>query len=346
MYIVTRHEDLKTASRHPEIFSSRLPNIDPIPVPVPPLDLDLPLHRDFRSFLNPFFSKSYIERFRAQIEEMADGLIDSFIDTGEVEFVGQYAVPFTSSSLALAVLDDDNLSRLADGVDAITRISHGDPQANVDLADIASEVLAERRAATAPRDDVMQALINVTVDGGRPLTETEQLGVVTVLLLGGLETTNQAISEIGRFLAERDDIETRMREPDWVKADMEEFLRITSTVAVLGREVTQDTEILGCPMKAGDRVALYWMSGNRDTTMYERPDELVFDRSRKSHLAFGDGIHRCVGQHFARMQIGIAFDRLLARAGNFRIKPGIEVREVGKPGRIAVEELHLTFDKS
>jgi len=98
-------------------------------------------------------------------------------------------------------------------------------------------------------------------------------------------------------------------------------------------------------MKAGERIALYWLSGNRDESVFQNPDEIIFDRPRRAHLAFGDGVHRCLGQHFARLQISIAFNRLAQRATNFRIKGGTAPVETGKPGRIAIEELHLVFDK-
>ncbi len=308
-HILTRHGDVRTASRRPDLFSSRSPHIDPLTAQLPPFDLDPPLHRDFRALLNPRFSQSALERYRADLEQIADSLIDAFIDNGEVEFVSRYAIPFTSASLARVVLGDDNVERLAEGVEAITRISHGDPDGVVAIEGIARQLLAERAGAATPPDDLLSVLVTAGVDGGRPLTEAEQLGVVTILLIGGLETTNQAISRIGHYLAERDDIESRMRRPGWVRTDLEEFLRITSTVAVTTRDVTADNDVLACPLKEGDRIALYWLAGNRDPDVFADPDDLVFDRPSPSHLAFGDGIHRCVGQHFARLQIAVAFNR-------------------------------------
>jgi cytochrome P450 len=343
-YLVTRYDDLKTVAEHPEVFSSTMPGVLGVPVPLPPLDLDPPLHRDFRQFLNKYFSRSFLLRYAPEMERLADSLIDAFIDRGEFEFVSEYAIPFTAGSLARVVIDDDNAERMALAVDTVTAVSTGDQEAYARVAEIAAEILAERAAGPGDREDVLQALVHATVEDGRPLTQSEQLGVVTVLLLGGLDTTRGAIAHIGRFLAETPGLEGRMRRPEWTRRDLDELLRYTSTVSVMGRVVTQDNELLGCPLKAGDRLSVHWQSGNRDASKFEHADELRFDRTKNPHIAFGVGIHRCIGQHFARLQLEVAFDRLLARIGNLAIAPGTEVKETLGITPLAPEEMHLTFE--
>jgi cytochrome P450 len=311
---------------------------------LPPLDLDLPLHRDFRLFLNKYFSRSALMRYAPEMEELANSLVDAVIDTGQIEFVSQFAIPFTAGSLARVVLDDDNPERMKNAVDAVTEISTGGPEAYQKVANIAAEILAERRADPGGREDVLEALATATVDGGRTLKMEEQLGVVTVLLLGGLDTTRGAIAHIGRYLAEEPGLEERLRHPEWVKRDLDELLRFTSTVSVMGRLVTEDNELLRCPLKAGDRLSVHWASGNRDEAKFDRPDELVFDRAKNPHIAFGVGIHRCVGQHFARLQLEIAFNVLLSRMTGFRITPGTTVKETFGITPLAPEEMHLSFE--
>ena len=95
-------------------------------------------------------------------------------------------------------------------------------------------------------------------------------GSITVLLLGGLDTTRGALTYIGRFLAEEPGLEERLRRPDWTKRDLDELLRFTSTVSVMGRLVTQDNDLLGVPLKAGDRLAVHWRSGNWDEARFSR----------------------------------------------------------------------------
>jgi cytochrome P450 len=278
------------------------------------------------------------------MERLADSLIDAVIDSGQLEFVSQFAIPFTAGSLARVVIDDDNEARMKLAIEAVTAVSAGDPTAYERVAMIAAEILAERAAGSGDRDDVLQALVTATVEDGRPLAMGEQLGVVTVLLLGGLDTTRGAIAHIGRFLAEEPGLEERLRNPEWIKRDLDELLRYTSTVSVMGRVVTEDNELLGCPLKAGDRLSVHWASGNRDETKFERPDELYFDRSKNPHIAFGVGVHRCVGQHFARLQLEVAFNRLLARLTNFSVTPGTEVKETYGITPLAPEEMHLSFE--
>lgn len=346
MYVVTRYDDLRTVAEHPEIFSSAMPGVNTVGVPLPPLDLDPPLHRDFRAFLNRYFSRAFLTRYRVVMEDLVDELVDGFVDAGEVEFVSGFAIPFSAGSLARIVLDDDNEERLDRAVAAVTvTATDQSPEAFGAVAMIANELLEDRARSGQKRDDFLQGIVDATVEGGRPLTQSEMLGVVTVLLLGGLDTTRGAIAYIGRFLAEVPGVEERMRRPEWTRRDLDEFLRYTSTVSVMGRVLTEDTELLGCPMKKGERLAVHWRSGSRDETKFERPDELVFDREKNPHAAFGFGIHRCLGQHFARLQLEIAFDRLLARVTNFRVKPGTTVKEAVGVSNRAPEELHLLFDR-
>ncbi|BCJ55372.1 cytochrome P450 [Actinoplanes sp. NBRC 14428] len=343
-YVVTRYDDLRTVGEHPEIFSSTTPGVQHVPVALPPLDLDPPLHRDFRQFLNPYFSRSFLSRYLPRMRELADSLIDGVIDRGRLEFVSEFAIPFTAGSLARVVIDDDDPDRMERAVQAVTGVATGDPSAFERVAGAAAEILSERSAGPAGHDDVLQSLITARVGEGRPLTLDEQLGVVTVLLLGGLDTTRGAIAHIGRFLAQLPGFEQRLRRPEWVRRDLEEILRHASTVSVMGRTVVEDNDLLGRPLRKGDRLAVHWQSGNRDESRFENPGELRFDRPGNSHLAFGVGIHRCIGQHFARLQLEVAVDRLLRRLTNFAVAPGTTITETVGVVALAPERMLLTFD--
>ncbi|MFE3258136.1 hypothetical protein ACFXPS_40790 [Nocardia sp. NPDC059091] len=122
MHVVTRYEDLVTVAAHPEIFSSTMPGLTSVPVALPPIDVDPPLHHDFRAFLNGPFSRSALQRYAPVVQQLADELIDRFAGRGEVEFVSEFAIPFTAGALAKIVLDDDNQERLARAVDAVTQV--------------------------------------------------------------------------------------------------------------------------------------------------------------------------------------------------------------------------------
>ncbi len=177
------------------------------------------------------------------------------------------------------------------------------------------------------------------------MTPEERLGVVTVLFLGGLDTTRGAIANIGYHLAAHEGVEARLRDPLWVQTDLDEFLRYETTVSVMGRLVMEDTVLNGCPLKAGDKVAIHFNMANRDPDKFERPDELVFDRESNPHIAFGLGIHRCLGLHFARIQISMAFNELLSRVTNLRLKPSAEFKRTAGVSFPSPDILHLQFDR-
>jgi cytochrome P450 len=108
--------------------------------------------------------------------------------------------------------------------------------------------------------------------------------------------------------------------------------------------VQHDTVLNGCPLKAGDKVAIHFNMANRDPEKFDHPDELLFDRESNPHIAFGVGIHRCLGLHFARAQISMAFNELLTRVTNLQIKAGSEFKRTAGVSFPAPEQMHLTFD--
>ena len=120
----------------------------------------------------------------------------------------------------------------------------GTPETYEAVAMLAAEFMADREAAGNTHDDVLTAIVSATIEG-RPLTMEERLGVVTVLLLGGLDTTRGAIANVGYHLATDPSIELRLRKPTWVQADLDEFLRYESTVSVMARLVQKDTVLNG-----------------------------------------------------------------------------------------------------
>jgi cytochrome P450 len=164
------------------------------------------------------------------------------------------------------------------------------------------------------------------------------------LFSGGLDTVRGALGNIVRHLAEDPGMEDRLRDPAWARSDLDELLRLETPITFLARTVTRDTEVSGCPMKAGDRLALHFASANRDAGRFDDADQLRFDRERNPHVAFGIGIHRCLGLHFARLQIEIGIEELLAQVTNLRIPDGVEV-ELAKGVIFTPELLPVEFDR-
>jgi cytochrome P450 len=120
-------------------------------------------------------------------------------------------------------------------------------------------------------------------------------------------------------IAMQPELEGRVRDPHWVRNDMDEFIRLTSPVATFGRVATLDTEIAGCPINKGERILVRFDSANRDEEKFPHADQLQFDPPRGGTAGFGLGIHRCIGMHLARVEIAIAFEELLARITNLKL---------------------------
>ena len=172
---------------------------------------------------------------------------------------------------------------------------------------------------THPAHDVITHLLDARLPDDRLLTRDEILGVCILLLLAGIDTTWSAIGSSLLHLATHPDDRHRLRtEPDLIHTATEEFLRAFAPVT-MAREVIEDTEIGGCPMRKGDRVLLPFPSGNRDPNAFDRPDDVVLDRQANRHFAFGVGIHRCLGSNLARMELRVAIETWLERIPEFEL---------------------------
>jgi len=342
-YIITRYDDLRTVLEDPGTYSSVQAGLRGVPLPMPPLTEDPPRHIEYRRALNKYLSRSFLGRYAADVRDTARTLLDNLVPRGRFDFMTDYAIPFTSRNLARVILDDSNAERIQRAIAIATRISsEGDPQAFFDMAALAEEFLRDRADSGSQRDDVLSAIVNGTVEG-RPLTLQEQVGATMIMFTGGLDTTKAALGNIACHLAGDATLEQRLRDPEWIKADLDEFLRYESPITFMARTVTRDTELGGCPLKPGDRVAVHYASANRDESRFEHADRLDFDRRRNPHAAFGLGPHRCIGMHFARLQIEVAFGELLSRVTNLRIPQDAQVQTaVGIV--LSPEHLPVTFD--
>ena len=345
-YMVTRYQDVRRVLEDPETFSSTGVAPRPSPVTLNPLDADPPFQPDLRKILNPLFSRSFLLKFEPQMRKSAADLVDGWIDRGQVELISEYAAPFVASVLAQIVFDEADSSRMQRAVDIVTAAAvEASDESFFTLAVLAGEYIAAREDHPVERDDVLNAITTGTVLGGRPLTEDERLGVMTVLFLGGLDTTRGAIGAIAYHLTRDPELERRLRDPKWIRQDMDEFIRLDSPVGCLGRTATRDVELAGIEIKKGEQLLVRYDSANRDPAKFPDADQLVFDTARGGHAAFGLGIHRCLGAHLARIQITVAYDELLKRVTGLRFQSGGADDVPWAPGIAnGPERLDLTFD--
>lgn len=317
-YIATTYEAVADVLRNHETFSSsEYVNIaGNMGVRQPPLDADAPLQHDFRKIINPFFHPKALAQNEQVVREIARTNMQTWVSKGSCEFISAFASPYVTDVLATVVFKNSDTAVFRKAASYADRLVTGDISAFPEFLALMAEFAESRRAA----DDggVMSAIMNGAV-GGRPLTQDESVGMVMTLFNGGLDTTKVAISDIVLAMAQHPDLEERLRAPGWEKGALDELLRYSSPISALGRHATRDTVVSGQALSAGDRVLVHYGSANHDATAFEDPHSLNFDRTRNPHLAFGLGVHRCVGMHLARLQISVAINELLEQITNIRL---------------------------
>ncbi|MCU1352728.1 MAG: hypothetical protein JWM05_1937, partial [Acidimicrobiales bacterium] len=213
----------------------------------------------------------------------------------------------------------------ADMFHAAVAHAPGDPEMRAAFAHVPEMLAALGAAAEArrsdPGDDLLTSLVQLRVEDDRPLTDDEVRAVLWNLVGGGLDTTTSLTSLSLHHLEGHPDQRAALAaDLDGLLAPAtEEFLRYFSVNESLTRTVVQDTELGGQAMQRGDHLLLSWLSANRDEAVFERPDEVVLDRERNPHLAFGVGPHRCIGSHMARELFKVLAREVLTRIPDYTV---------------------------
>jgi cytochrome P450 len=345
MWMVTRYADVRKVLEDPETFSSEGGSPAPTPIGLGPLDSDPPLHTLFRKLLNPYLSRKHSLTFEDEMRSIASELIDGFIDNGKVELLNEFAGPFVSRVLASVVFNETDMAKMEHAKEVVFRVTEdGTEEAFMGLGMLAAEYLAAATENPPEEDGILRSLVTGEING-EPLDPQKALGAICVLFLGGLDTTRSAIGTIAMYVALQPELEARVRDPRWVRNDMDEFIRLTSPVATFGRTVTADTEVGGCSVKKGDRVLVRFDSANRDEEKFPNAEQLQFDPPRGGNAGFGLGIHRCVGMHLARVEIAVAFEELLSRITNLRFDGDPDSLKWAPGVANCPDRVPLTFDK-
>jgi cytochrome P450 len=343
-WLITRYDDVRRIMEDWETFSSTESPLVPTGVSLCPIDNDPPLQSGVRQLLNPLFSRGALAKYEPAMRAAATELIDEFIDGGSCEFLNEYAGPYIGSVLTKVIFDDMNEEQLAYAQDIALRVSEGaTPEIFAELFVMCAEYLQKAKAKGIDGDGVLARLVNGTINGS-PLPEDHQIGALAILTLGGLDTSRAAMGSITYRMTQDPAIETRLRDPGWVRRDFDEFLRLDSPVAAMARVATRDVEVGGLQIKKGERVQVRFDSANRDEERFHDADSLVFDEVRSGHAAFGFGVHRCIGSNMARMQIEIGFEELLKQITNIRLAPDVHVKWVAGQSN-CLHEVQIEFDK-
>jgi cytochrome P450 len=209
----------------------------------------------------------------------------------------------------------------------------------MDVMGYFTELIAERRKH--PRDDMLSIALTWDIDG-QPVTDNDLLAFCLLMFMAGLDTVAMQLSYSMYHLAQQpDDRQRILDDPQLWESAVEEFLRYYAFVSP-GRKVMKDTEIAGCPVKAGQMVWLPLASANRDPGEFPEADKVLIDRKPNRHLAFGAGPHRCLGSHLARQELLIGLTKWHERIPHYRLAPDVPVREHG--GQVGLDNLPLLWD--
>jgi cholest-4-en-3-one 26-monooxygenase len=337
-WAITKHADIVEIAKQPLRFSSAqgisLRRANEV---VPPTELlvmlDPPRHGPMRRVANARFTPRALREQRDHLESIAVEILDAASPrgaSGEFDFVERVAAPFPLAVIARILgvprddwgllfrwtnevigKDDPEYRRAGESPGQTIKRARGEVHAYFD------ELIEERRRE--PRDDLVSALIRADIDG-TPLTRQQLVLYCELLVEAGNETTRNAISGgVLAFCEHRDEWEKLREHPELLPDAVEEILRWASPISHFTRTATENTEVRGQNIRAGEQVALYFASANRDEEVFEDPFEFRIDRHPNPHLAFGFGEHFCMGAQLARVELELMFRHLLGRLDSFEV---------------------------
>jgi cytochrome P450 len=351
-WMVTRYDLVKEALQRPDVFSNKVVSALGDPdrhLYLIPQNLDGKAHVDVRHVINPWFSPGSIKRLEPLARERAVAMIEELKPTGScdlaVDFAMLYATEMFLAILGLPVEDGKMLLPLVETV--FRGFFGGDLGEQSEAADqirkYFEDVVSDR--VDNPRDtstDLVTFLLGSKM-GDKPISQEEILTLCLTVMLAGLDTTRSALGYIFQHLATHEDDRRRLIEhPERIPDAVEEFLRLYPLVIQDGRFVAEDVEFHGCPMKQGDIVWLGLAQANRDPRMYDRPDDYDIDRDNKKHMAFAVGAHRCLGSHFARMELTLVVEEWLRRIPDFHLATDAPLEERG--GQLMLRSVPLAWE--
>jgi cytochrome P450 len=324
-WIVTRSEDVRWIRQEAMLFSH-----EEFVIPrglyhrlMPPTNVDPPYHARFRAMLNPTFRPKEVEKLRARSQELAGDLIDQLKPRGGCEFVGEFGriMPV----IVFLHLIELPTERRDEFVGWAMRFINADDQqakdrAGDEVARFIGRVLDEREAD--PGEDLFSRIVAWRK---HPLfrSEDEVIGTAMTVFLGGLDSVTNLMSFTIRHLAAHPEARRRLVEnPELIPRAAEEYIR-RHGVALSARVLKEDVTRKGVTMKKDDMVLVIDALAAIDERVWPDPMTIDFDRQIETHDTFGNGVHKCVGEHLARMELAVFIEEWLRRIPEFRLDPAI-----------------------
>ncbi len=289
---------------------------------------DPPDHRKLRNLVNQAFTPRAVARLSDRITQITQELLDEVRHSGKMDIVSDIAFPLPAKVIAelLGVPAEDwNIFQRWARIDGSDTASRREPGRSMqeEMFSYFTNLLEERRRS--PREDLISSLSVAEVDGER-LSQTELLSFCTLLLAAGQETTKNLIANAIVCLTDhRESMERLINEPALVPTAIEEILRFLPPVWFLFRQTKADVELAGQHIPANQIVLAWTASANRDPARFPNPDRFDIEREPNRHLAFGYGIHFCVGAPLARLEARIALPMMLQQLKNLQRVEGVPV---------------------
>jgi cytochrome P450 len=350
MLIVNSRELVKQTLTNAEVFSSadliEQGNVRPLI----PLGIDPPDHLKYRKLLDPLFAPRRIDALEDDIAARVHVFIDRFIGRGSCDFTAEFAELFPSSvflgMMGLPWEELGSLIRLRDGLLRPGTREMPPGQRSQIQRQTAQEVYAyfdailDERTAE-PRDDILSLFASAEADGQR-LTRNEMLDICFVLLTAGLDTVTDSLTCFWAFLAQHPAHRRQLvAQPELIPNAVEELLRWETPVPAVIRWAREECPVGARVAAAGHLVAVNLSAANLDPAEFPDPLEVRFDRPTNRHLAFGAGVHRCLGSHLARRELRVALREWHRRIPEYELTPGYEVRY--RPPLRFVPDLQLSW---
>ena len=345
-YMATKYEDLRELVRMVPELSSRSPAVIPLPPEMreeaiaemklygsenPPITADPPEHKLYKQLILPFFTPTAVEEIRPFTERLCHELIDQIIDKGEADAAIDYAQQIPPRVIARMLgIDASRGDEFTEWTRGSIELGQTDPVMRAKYRKIIrgffDELVAERRAN--PGDDMVSRLIDAKVEG-EPISDHTITGICNLLLVAGIDTTWSSIgAALWHFAGHDEDRRRLAAKPSLFPTAIEEMLRFYAPV-MMARKVTAPVEFGDVTFGPGDKVILNFPAANRDPEVFEQADEVVLDRERNRHIAFGLGIHRCAGSNLARMEMDVALRVWFERLPEFELSRPNDVTWAG-----------------
>lgn len=321
-WLLTRYDDVRQAAHDWETFSSARGTLgfSEDGAHFRPTAVDPPLHQDFRRPFAKVFAPRAIEPLEQLMRAEARAVIDTFRAKGHCDLVPDFARTYIANVFFKGVLGLPT-KVVPKMLHLLDRWLYPPFDGLAEYNLYCSEILADHIDATSSRTPTMEAILTLEVDG-QPASWEDKCNTLSLLIVGGLDTSASAVAQSLLHLATHPDLlDELVHDPSLVAAAVEEFLRRYPPAVGLGRRVTRDVELHGQKLKQGDRLMLGFGPASLDPQVFDDPLTVDIHREAQGHLVFGSGIHRCLGSHFARLEIRIGIEEFIAAIPRFTLDP-------------------------